>query len=140
VQLVNLAAYTPYMNRKIVVTAALLGMLAVVTGAFGAHALKEVLSAKYLQTWGTAVQYHFYHVFALLFLATINKTNGKLINASYWLFTLGILLFSGSLYALSLLSVHPSGIMSILGPITPLGGVLFIAGWFTLALAAWKEK
>jgi uncharacterized membrane protein YgdD (TMEM256/DUF423 family) len=128
------------MNKKIVVTAALLGMLAVVTGAFGAHALKEVLSPKYLQTWGTAVQYHFYHVFALLFLATINPINGKLINISYRLFTLGILLFSGSLYALSLLSVHPSGIVNILGPITPLGGVLFIAGWLTLALAAWKQK
>ena len=128
------------MNKKIVVTAALLGMIAVVTGAFGAHALKEVLSPRYLQTWGTAVQYHFYHVFALLFLAAFNHTNSKLVNASYWLFTLGILLFSGSLYALSLLSVHPSGIMSVLGPITPLGGVLFIAGWFILALAAWKEK
>jgi uncharacterized membrane protein YgdD (TMEM256/DUF423 family) len=128
------------MNTKIVVTAAVLGMLAVVTGAFGAHALKEVLSPKYLQTWGTAVQYHFYHVFALLFLVAFNRNNSKLINASYWLFTLGILLFSGSLYALALLSVQPSGIMSVLGPITPLGGVLFIAGWFTLALAAWKQK
>jgi uncharacterized membrane protein YgdD (TMEM256/DUF423 family) len=140
VQLVNLAAYNLYMNKKIVTTAAILGMLAVITGAFGAHALKEVLTAKYLQTWATAVQYHFYHVFALLFLAALNRSNSKLINASYWLFTLGILLFSGSLYALSLLSTHPSGIMSILGPITPLGGLLFIAGWFTLALAAWKKK
>jgi uncharacterized membrane protein YgdD (TMEM256/DUF423 family) len=140
VQLVNLAAYNLYMNKKIVTTAAILGMLAVITGAFGAHALKEVLTAKYLQTWATAVQYHFYHVFALLLLAALNRSNSKLINASYWLFTLGILLFSGSLYALSLLSTHPSGIMSILGPITPLGGLLFIAGWFTLALAAWKEK
>jgi len=138
--LVNLAAYNLYMNRKIVVTAAILGMLAVITGAFGAHALKEVLTAKYLQTWGTAVQYHFYHVFALLFLAAYNRSNSKLINAGYWFFTLGILLFSGSLYTLSLLSTHPSGVMSVLGPITPLGGLLFIAGWFTLALAAWKER
>lgn len=139
-QLVNLAAYNLYMNKKIVVTAAVLGMVAVITGAFGAHALKELVIPKYLQTWGTAVQYHFYHVFALLFLAVLNRSNSKLINTNYWLFTLGILLFSGSLYALTLLSIHPSGVMSILGPITPLGGVLFIAGWFTLALAAWKEK
>jgi len=128
------------MNKKIITTAALLGMLAVITGAFGAHALKERLSPMQLQIWGTAVQYHFYHVFALLFLAALNRFNSNLTYASYWLFTFGILFFSGSLYLMALGSVLQLNWVHVLGPITPVGGLLFIAGWFTLALAAWKEK
>jgi uncharacterized membrane protein YgdD (TMEM256/DUF423 family) len=128
------------MNKRIIITAAILGMLAVVTGAFGAHALKVRLSPMQLQVWSTAVQYHFYHVFALLFLATLNRFSSNLIYASYWLFTFGILFFSGSLYLLACSSILQWSWLHVLGPITPVGGLLFIAGWFTLALAAWKER
>jgi len=128
------------MNTRIITTAAILGMLAVITGAFGAHALKAKLEPPQLQVWGTAVQYQFYHVFALLFLAALNKSDSNLVYASYWLFTFGILFFSGSLYLLSCSGVLQWSWLRILGPITPIGGLLFIAGWVTLALSALKGK
>ena len=128
------------MNRKIIITAALLGMLAVITGAFGAHGLKALLPAQELDVWHTAVQYHFYHVFALLFLSTIARVKSKLIDAAYYLFTFGIVLFSGSLYLLSCRSLLGMDGLSVLGPITPIGGLLFILGWLMLALAAIRNK
>ena len=128
------------MNKQIIITASFFGMLAVVLGAFGAHSLKAVLTPPHLETWHTAVQYHFYHVFALLFLSTFARFKNPLILASYYLFTLGIVFFSGSLYLLSCRDVLGYSWMHILGPITPLGGFLFIAGWITLALAAYRNK
>ncbi|MES2808181.1 MAG: DUF423 domain-containing protein [Bacteroidota bacterium] len=128
------------MNKSIVVTAAILGALAVITGAFGAHGLKAKITPAQLDIWHTAVQYNFYHVFALLFLATL-KTNSGCLTASFYLFTAGIVLFSGSLYLLAcrdLLQLESS--VKVLGPITPLGGTLFIAGWVTLACAAISSK
>ncbi len=84
-----------------VITAALLGMVAVIAGAFGAHGLKALIAADQLAVWHTAVEYNFYHVFALLFLATIVKGKNKWATASYFLFTIGVLFFSGSLYLLA---------------------------------------
>ena len=139
-QLAKLAELYVYMNKRIITTAAILGMLAVITGAFGAHSLKARLSPLQLQTWGTAVQYHFYHVFALLFLAALNRVNSGLTYASYWLFTFGIVFFSGSLYLLACSSILQWNWLHVLGPITPVGGLLFISGWVTLALAARKEN
>ena len=96
-------------------------------GAFGAHALKTRLAPEMLGVWQTAVQYHFWHVLALLVtgLAAQNAWN----TAAGWLFVAGIVLFSGSLYALSL------GGPSWLGPVTPLGGAAFILGWLALAVS-----
>jgi uncharacterized membrane protein YgdD (TMEM256/DUF423 family) len=128
------------MNKIIVATAAFLGMLAVIAGAFGAHALKSVLPAAQLETWHTAVQYQFYHVFALLFLSTLTRFKNNLVITSYYFFTLGILFFSGSLYLLSCRTLPGYGWALALGPITPLGGLLFILGWLTLALAGLKNK
>jgi len=134
----NLAFYNP-MTRKIIITAAILGMLGVIAGAFAAHGLRPKLSVSQLDVWHTAVQYQFYHVFALLFLSTFTRTS-KLIAASYYLFTLGIVFFSGSLYLLACQDLLGWHISNIIGPVTPLGGVLFIAGWATLALAAIRNK
>ena len=128
------------MKRKIIITASLFGVLAVIAGAFGAHSLQARMSPKDLEVWHTAVQYQFYHVFALLFLSTLTRFRSSLINASYYLFTFGIILFSGSLYLLSCRSLLSLGSLSIIGPITPIGGSLFIAGWVTLALAAFRIK
>ena len=89
------------MNRKIIITASILGMLAVIAGAFGAHGLRAKLSPADLDVWHTAVQYQFYHVFALLFLSTFSRTRSRLVNVAFYLFTLGIMFFSGSLYVLS---------------------------------------
>lgn len=128
------------MKRRIIITAAIFGALAVIAGAFGAHGLEGKLSAKYLDVWHTAVQYQFYHVFALLFLSLIATTNNKLINTCYYLFTWGIIFFSGSLYLLSCSELLGWDWLIFMGPVTPLGGLLFIAGWITLGIAALGNK
>lgn len=137
--MVNLAFYI-CMNKQIIITASVFGMLAVITGAFGAHGLKAVLSPSQLEVWHTAVQYNFYHVFALLFLSTFARFKNRLITASYYFFTFGIICFSGSLYLLSCRSILGWDWLIAFGPITPLGGLLFILGWLTLALAAFRNK
>jgi uncharacterized membrane protein YgdD (TMEM256/DUF423 family) len=137
--LVNLAFYI-CMNKQIIITASLLGVLAVIAGAFGAHALKASLSARQLEIWQTAVQYQFYHVFALLFLSTFTRFKNKLIVSTYYLFTFGILLFSGSLYLLACRDLIGMPGLAVLGPITPIGGLLFIIGWIFLAFAAFRNK
>ncbi len=127
------------MNKRIVITASVFGILAVILGAFGAHGLQAKISLSELDIWKTAVQYHFYHVFALLFLSLIPSAKAKFLNWSYWCFTIGILLFSGSLYLLATKSI--TGLpVSFLGPITPIGGLFFILGWFGLLFYAIKTK
>lgn len=127
------------MNKQIIVTAAIYGLLAVVTGAFGAHALKNKLDASQLEVWHTAVQYQFYHVFAILFLSTLNPQGNNLLEWSYYFFSFGIVLFSGSLYLLATRDLLGTSWIKFLGPITPLGGLLFILGWVTLGLGALKK-
>jgi uncharacterized membrane protein YgdD (TMEM256/DUF423 family) len=127
------------MNKQIIITAAVYGVLAVITGAFGAHALKSKLEPAQLDVWHTAVQYQFYHVFALLFLSTLNPLNNNLLEWSYYLFTFGIILFSGSLYLLATRTATGWEWVKFLGPITPLGGLFFILGWITLGLGVLKK-
>jgi uncharacterized membrane protein YgdD (TMEM256/DUF423 family) len=128
------------MNRQIIITASLLGMLAVITGAFGAHGLKPLLNDMQLEVWHTAVQYQFYHVFALLFLSTFARANSRMAKAAYYLFTFGIVLFSGSLYLLACRDLIGWGWLSLMGPVTPIGGLLFILGWLMLTLTAIRNK
>ena len=130
------------MNKRIIITASVLGVLAVITGAFGAHGLKALITSAQLEVWHTAVQYNFYHVFALLFLSTFGRFKNNLIVAAYYFFTVGIILFSGSLYLMAckyVLGLN-AGLTKVLGPITPFGGLLFILGWIMLALAALRHK
>jgi uncharacterized membrane protein YgdD (TMEM256/DUF423 family) len=138
--LVNLAFYLACMNKQIIITASIFGLLAVIAGAFGAHGLKAHLTPQQLDVWHTAVQYQFYHVFALLFLSTFARFKNSLITASYYLFTFGIIFFSGSLYLLACADVLKWDWLNIMGPITPIGGLFFIIGWITLALAAFRNK
>ena len=128
------------MNKQISVTASLLGMLAVIAGAFGAHALQAILTPKQLDVWHTAVQYQFYHVFALLFLSTFTRFKNSYVLTTFYLFTTGIVLFSGSLYLLACRDVLGWSWLWVMGPITPLGGLLFILGWITLAVAGFRNK
>ncbi|WP_018995242.1 DUF423 domain-containing protein [Thioalkalivibrio sp. ALJ2] len=124
---------TEPMIRALVVIGALLAAIAVVLGAFGAHALQERLSERALATWDTGVQYHFIHALALLLLAALwSHLASGWATASAVAFVLGILLFAGSLYALAL------GAPRVLGAIAPLGGTTFILGWLSLAIAAWR--
>ncbi|MCR8556023.1 DUF423 domain-containing protein [Mucilaginibacter sp. BJC16-A38] len=128
------------MKKRIFVTASVLGALAVIAGAFGAHGLEEKLSAQDLHVWNTAVQYQFYHVFALIGLAALSRYETRLIKDCYYLFTVGILFFSGSLYLLATRSILGWEWLRFVGPVTPLGGVLFIGGWITMGIAATKNK
>ena len=111
-------------------------MLSIILGAFGAHALKPLLTTDMLAVFETSVRYQFYHSLALMAVVLLYQLseNKKLILASR-LFYAGILLFSGSLYALSLSSIGGNPIR-MLGAITPFGGVCFIVGWFFVFLAA----
>ena len=115
-------------------------MLAVIAGAFGAHGLRAYLAPQNLEVWHTAVQYQFYHVFALLFLSTFINKNNKLTIAAYYLFAVGIVFFSGSLYLLSCRDLLGWGWLIAVGPVTPLGGLFFIIGWLVLGLAAFKNN
>ena len=121
------------MFRVLLLLAALFGFTGVGLGAFAAHGLKGQLSAEYLAVFQTGVHYQMLHVLALLGLAALwQRLGGRLLTAAGVCFCVGILLFSGSLYALTL-----SGI-SALGMITPVGGLTFLAGWFCLGLAVWR--
>lgn len=120
------------MSRIFLAIAAVFGGISVILGAFATHALKEKLSQRALEIWSTGTKYQMYHALALILVALLLSrlpSSTALVVAGYS-FILGIVLFSGSLYALSL-----SGI-KILGAVTPLGGVAFITGWLCLAIAA----
>ncbi|MBD1429583.1 MULTISPECIES: DUF423 domain-containing protein [Sphingobacterium] len=128
------------MNKQIILTASFFGVIAVILGAFGAHGLEGKISEYHIDTWKTANQYHFYHTFALLFLSTFSRAKSQSIRVSFIFFTIGILLFSGSLYLLSVRELLGITKISILGPITPLGGLCFIIGWVGLFIAALKNR
>lgn len=124
------------MSKFYLLISAISGFLAVALGAFGAHGLKQKLSADMLAVYQTGVQYHFYHTLALFGVALLMLQLPQSV-ALRWcaaLFIVGILIFSGSLYVLAI-----SGIRW-LGAITPLGGVAFLLGWILLAVAVWQWK
>ena len=119
------------MDRTFLLIGALAGFLAVAFGAFGAHALRSRLSPDMLAVFETGVRYQMYHALALLLVAAAAaRFGGWMVTAAGWLFTVGIVLFSGSLYALALTGV------TTLGAITPIGGLAFLAGWALLAIMA----
>jgi uncharacterized membrane protein YgdD (TMEM256/DUF423 family) len=117
------------MNRAIGIAAAAFGATAVMFGAFGAHALRARIDAAALQVWHTAVEYQFWHALALLALATFAVPISRSARFAAGAFCVGIVLFSGSLYALAL------GAPRWFGAITPCGGAAFIAGWILLGCA-----
>ncbi|MDQ6669774.1 MAG: DUF423 domain-containing protein [Chloroflexota bacterium] len=124
------------MDRLFITLAALNGCLAVGLGAFGAHALRDRLSTDALQVFQTGVAYQMYHALALLgvgiLVARFSSDGSAWVNAAGWLFIVGAVLFSGSLYLLALTET------TWLGAITPLGGVAFLAGWLALAVGVWR--
>ena len=123
------------MQRWALLVAAVAGFLAVGLGAFAAHGLRDVLSAEYLTVFQTGVHYQMVHALALLAVGMLlQKSPARSLRIAAWSFTLGILLFSGSLYALTL-----SGVRG-LGMVTPFGGVAFLVGWASLAWFAWRSR
>lgn len=118
----------------------ILGAIAVILGAFGAHGLEDQISPDSLDTYKTGVLYHFLHVFiGLIAVLTSRQQSGRLLIIGCWSFLLGILLFSGSLYLLS--TTELTGLnLNFLGPVTPIGGLLFISGWITIAIHYLKKR
>ena len=117
-------------------------MIAVILGAFGAHALKNLLIPERLATFETGVRYQFYHALALVFIGVWQQTAGATLRTALGragiLFSIGILLFSGSIYVLATRELHGfSGVW--LGALTPVGGLFFIAGWAYAAVLAWRD-
>jgi uncharacterized membrane protein YgdD (TMEM256/DUF423 family) len=119
------------MERKITSVALILGMTAIILGAFGAHALKKVLTAEELVTFETGVKYQMYHALFLLFLGLTSLVGEKVKNRVFQLVVVGVIFFSGSIYVLATKAV--TGIdFRPLGMITPIGGTLLILGWAIL--------
>lgn len=128
------------MHKGFIKTAAILGALSVILGAFAAHGLKKILTAEDLQIFETAVRYQFYHVFALLAAGVLYKEfPGKLMRGAGVLFMAGIVIFSGSLYLLCYVR-HGEMPLNWPGAITPFGGLAFIAGWIMLFTAVLKRN
>lgn len=120
--------------RSFFVVGAVLCLLGVAMGAFGAHALKGSLSVSELETFKTGVQYHQFHALAIVVmsLGLGGFSRPKLVHFGLWLFLAGIALFAGSLYLLAILH------MPALGAITPFGGICFMAGWILFAIHGWR--
>lgn len=114
----------------VLATGALLGLLSVIFGAFGAHALKKKLSKEQLQSFEVGVRYQMYHAIVLLILGFNNE---MISTANYWCFTLGVLLFSFSIYGLVLSDAFGKK-LRFLGPITPIGGLLLVSGWMLILI------
>jgi uncharacterized membrane protein YgdD (TMEM256/DUF423 family) len=126
------------MERKITITAAILGMLSIILGAFGAHALKKVLTIEQLSTFETGVKYQMYHALFLLFIgwSSISEKAKKTI---YYLVVSGVLFFSGSIYLLATKNVTHLD-FKLIGILTPIGGLLFILAWIVLLINFMQKK
>ena len=123
------------LSRSALIAAALAAGAAVALGAFGAHALRASLDEHALAIWRTAVDYQFWHALALLGVSGIARIRPtRPLRAAAIAFVVGILFFSGSLYALALGAPH------VIGVITPIGGLAFIVGWIALAVHAWRHE
>jgi uncharacterized membrane protein YgdD (TMEM256/DUF423 family) len=119
------------MDKTFLLIGAVAAFLAVAFGAFGAHALRARLSPEMLAVFETGARYQMYHSLAIVLVALIlGRMDGWLVRMAGWMFTAGIVLFSGSLYALALTGV------TTLGAVTPVGGLAFLLGWALLAVAA----
>ena len=127
------------MDKKITATAAVLGMVAIILGAFGAHALKIVLTVEELNTFETGVKYQMYHALFLLFIGFTASLSEKSRKGISILITIGVVLFSGSIYVLSTKNISGLDIKAF-GIVTPIGGLLLISGWFWLFLSLIRKK
>ncbi|MBP6335383.1 MAG: DUF423 domain-containing protein [Bacteroidia bacterium] len=128
------------MQKTFILSGTFFGGLAVILGAFGAHALKAKITPEYLSIFETGVRYQFYHALALILLGLgMDKISTGSAQIAGYSFIIGIVLFSGSIYLLATRTIL--GIdswKSILGPITPLGGLCFVTGWIFFMIAAWN--
>lgn len=127
------------MNKVILITGAILGVLAIIFGAFGAHGLKAHLSPENLQTFETGVKYQMYHALFLLFIGSSSLVSVGYKNIIFYLVVIGIFLFSGSIYGLATNQLTNFNFKSI-GFVTPIGGLFLIASWVVLIINFIKLK
>lgn len=127
------------MNKKVLITAAVLGIISIVLGAFGAHALKELISPDMQQTFETGVRYQMYHALFLLFVGTTPLISEKAKKSIYYLVISGVVLFSGSIYGLATNNLTDFDFKNI-AFITPIGGLCFIISWGILFMNLIKTK
>jgi len=127
------------MERKITSVAAVLGITAIILGAFGAHALKKHLSIEQLASFETGVKYQMYHALFLLFLGLTTFLSDKIKKTILQLVIFGVIFFSGSIYLLNTKSI--TGVdLKIIGVLTPVGGGILITAWSVLLYSIWKAK
>jgi uncharacterized membrane protein YgdD (TMEM256/DUF423 family) len=123
------------MERRLVLIGAILGGLGVAAGAFGAHGLKKIVSPEDLAIFETGVRYHLVHALSTIVAAwACGRFPGRAASLAGWLFVVGVAIFSGTLYAMTL------GAPRWLGAVTPVGGTALIGGWIALAVAAWRGR
>lgn len=127
------------MNKKILVLGAIFGGLSVVFGAFGAHGLKDLVSAESVNVFETGVRYQMYHALLLLFIGNSKILSDKTKKALFILVLIGVLLFSGSIYGLSTNALTTFD-FKVIGFVTPIGGLFLISAWFLLLIKFLKNK
>jgi uncharacterized membrane protein YgdD (TMEM256/DUF423 family) len=127
------------MDKKLISTGALFGMIAIILGAFGAHALKKVLPTEQLVTFETGVRYQMYHALFLIFISMIAGLSDKTKKTIYFFVLSGVCLFSGSIYLLATNSITPFD-FRVIGFVTPIGGLLLIVAWCVLFYNFVKTK
>lgn len=128
------------MEKRILITASILGFFGVLLGAFAAHGLKDVLTEIQINSFQTGVRYQFYHAFLLLFLGNTTRISEFYKKRIYWLVFIGILFFSGSIYVLSLDEYIIGQNIKGIAVLTPLGGLLLLAAWVLMIIAFIKKK
>lgn len=126
-------------DKNMVVTASFLAAVTIALGAFGAHGLKNIVDLAALNTFETGIRYQMYHCIAILILGLTPAIPEKIKKIVFWLFVVGVLFFSGSIYLLALNEVLPFNAAKI-GFITPIGGLMFIIGWTYLAFSLLSLK
>lgn len=127
------------LNKKVLITSSILGAITIGAGAFGAHGLKELVAPDAMSTFETGARYQMYHVIALLILGLTDKIPETTLTWVFRFFVGGILLFCGSIYLLVMKDFHYLS-TNLLGPITPIGGLLFIVGWLRLGYGIYRLK
>jgi|SRR5689334_6134708 len=129
------------MHKTFLSLGALFGGIAVALGAFGAHGLRKIVSPDVVSVFQTGVQYQMYHTLALLVIAIVyERLPNKWIKWSGYLFSFGILFFSGSLYLITALKADERSIPAAIGAITPVGGLLFILGWLCFLIGLFRRS
>lgn len=127
------------MNKAIIGTASVIGLISIILGAFGAHAFKEVLTMEQLVSFETGVRYQMYHALFLLFIATTSLLSDRQKKTIFTVTLIGLLFFSGSIYLLATQSL--SGIdFKFLGPVTPIGGLFLISAWLLSTIYVFMQK